>query len=137
VALDAIRLKQASFREHGDSALDVGSLGLTQTHATLGIDASRDFVFDNDIIVTPKASLGWRHVFNAGSRAVTARFHGYSTAFSSLALEEDKNTLLGNLSIDVVRLNARRPLIARFEYGYQKQKHASEHQIWLGLEARF
>ncbi|MDR2678306.1 MAG: autotransporter domain-containing protein, partial [Zoogloeaceae bacterium] len=137
VALDAIRLEQARFRERGDNALDVGSLDLNQSHATLGIDVSRDFALDNGFMLTPKASLGWRHVFNAASRAVTARFRGYSTAFSSLALEEDRNTFLGNLSVDVMRLNTRQPLVVHFEYGYQKQEQASEHQVWLGLEARF
>ncbi|MDR3300485.1 MAG: autotransporter domain-containing protein [Candidatus Accumulibacter sp.] len=149
-SLDALHLKQDSLNEHGgptytDSqgkkhdlfALRVKGESFTRTYATLGIGASRDIELYKGFVVTPKVTVGWRHAFEQSTQSVTANFQGYSDTFKSRTLDEGRNTLLGGVSVDLKWLKTARPVVARFEYNYQRQDKASDHQLYLGLEARF
>ncbi|GHT96528.1 hypothetical protein FACS1894116_13820 [Betaproteobacteria bacterium] len=136
VGLDYVHLKQDGLTEKGPAALSIASISRNRFDSSLGVSASRDFIF-NDIILTPNAALSWRHQFGDTWADTVSHFVGYNTGFTSRSPDAGRDAVLLGLSVDALLVRGKTPVLARLGYGFSKQKYADEQTVFVGLETRF
>lgn len=85
----------------GAAALTSTANVIDATFATLGLGADRQFVVGDDMLLTAKGAVGWRHAFSDAAGATHTLAGGTSFAVLGAPIVADMFVLNAGLSLDV------------------------------------
>ena len=97
-----VRYDSDSFTETGgDAALSGQASQVNSTFTTLGLDAGRQFAFDNGVLITATGSIGWRHAFGDAATGEHAFAGGDAFTVYGTAQPADALVLGADIAFDL------------------------------------
>lgn len=131
-------LEQDGFTESGNLALKVGKTDADSFTTSLGLTAARDFSVSDTVILTPKATLGWRRQWADDTVSTRSSFVGSPVTFMSRSAEQDTDAAIVGAGLDVLfRREDGWDVGLKFGYGADISKNANDHNVFAGFEIRF
>lgn len=104
-SLQYVYLREDSYRESGDIALDVDSRTADSLRSRLGVRAHQTFELD-DIALVPEATLGWERELLSQDHRTTARFNGGGDSFTVRAGEPNEDAVFAGIGLNALWTDA-------------------------------
>lgn len=127
------------YRESGQILpVRVGDSDLDSFTSSLGVSVAHDFMPKDNVVITPRLTLGWLHEYGDDDLSVNASFVGSRESYKTHSYEQDSDKFQGGAAIDFLILNTNDTAFGvKLMYGAEVGGNGVDQNVYGGLEFRF